>query len=451
MHLSIEDCGHYSRVRLPKKANLLACHAHDSKRYPYYLESQKYLNEQSRYDILFAFPEQKIVAEKLTSNNFITQFNQQFSKSSGTHLSKAELPFTGGWFVFFSYEYIAHIEFTLSSLDVDDSLPIAIATRIPAAIINDHGNKSSWLICEKGKEALLEKLYIDITSCSQITVNKPSINLNEDDPNRFLKGVQKINTYLKDGDTLQVNLSRQWSGVLSKETDYLDIYRALQISNPSPFAGLAVFDDTIICSSSPERLIKTLGNTVEMRPIAGTRPRDINKERDVRLKNELLSNTKENAEHIMLLDLIRNDLGRFCQTGSIKVDEKMTVESYSTVHHLVSKVSGLFDPSKINPMDIINAVFPGGTITGCPKIRCMEIINELENQPRGAYTGSMGYINNTGDMDLNILIRSIVVKDEFLNFRTGAGIVADSIANNELIETQHKAKGLLKALNIKYA
>ena len=184
-----------------------------------------------------------------------------------------------------------------------------------------------------------------------------------------------------------------------------------------------------------------------MRPIAGTRPRDKDELLDNSFAQELLFNAKESAEHIMLIDLIRNDLGRICTTGTVKVDEKMSLESYAEVHHIVSNVTGKL-VSGMSPSNVIKAVFPGGTITGCPKVRCMEIINELEKTPRGAYTGSMGYINRNGNLDLNILIRTFTINDRQLTLRTGAGIVADSIAEKELDETRHKAKALLQALNI---
>ena len=183
---------------------------------------------------------------------------------------------------------------------------------------------------------------------------------------------------------------------------------------------------------------------VSTRPIAGTRPRSADAGQDRRLLEELVAHPKERAEHVMLIDLERNDLGRVCQPGSVHVDEMMVIESYAHVHHIVSNVSGdLLDD--VTPGQVIAAVFPGGTITGCPKVRCMEIINELENAPRGAYTGSFGYLNRDGSMDLNILIRTIVTHDGRASFRAGSGIVADSEPLAELEETRAKAKGLLEA------
>ena len=190
---------------------------------------------------------------------------------------------------------------------------------------------------------------------------------------------------------------------------------------------------------------------VETRPIAGTRPRDENQQSDEALAKELLSHPKEQAEHIMLIDLERNDLGRVCRPGTIEVNELMVLESWQHVHHIVSNVRGELDSNK-SPVDVLRAVFPGGTITGCPKVRCMEILAEMEQQARGAYTGSLGYINNDGSMDFNILIRTMVREKEDDNnkitFRAGGGIVSDSVAEKELEETRAKAKGLLKIFHL---
>ena len=200
-------------------------------------------------------------------------------------------------------------------------------------------------------------------------------------------------------------------------------------------------------SSSPERLVNVRGGRVSVRPIAGTYPRGLTTEQDRILSEQLTRHPKEKAEHIMLIDLERNDLGRICQPGSVKVDELMSVETYKHVHHIVSEVSGRLQTG-IGPADVIRAVFPGGTITGCPKVRCMEIIAELEQAWRGPYTGSMGYINHNGDMDLNILIRSMVVDGDQLSFRAGGGIVHDSIPHRELEETRAKARGMVRGLQV---
>jgi anthranilate synthase component 1 len=205
--------------------------------------------------------------------------------------------------------------------------------------------------------------------------------------------------------------------------------------------------DFAVISSSPERLLCIRAGTVSTRPIAGTRPRGASPDRDAALIDTLLGNEKERAEHVMLIDLERNDLGRICAGGSVRVDEYMAVESYAHVHHIVSNVSGLLREG-VTPIAAIRALFPGGTITGCPKIRCMEIIAELEGSGRGAYTGAIGYLNRDGSCDLNILIRTISVRGASLTFQAGAGIVADSNPAAELAETRAKAKGLLRALGM---
>ena len=447
MALIIEDCGHYSKALLDSDIDLLSCHELNPVRYPYLLESHRYINKHSRFDILFAFPGEQIRAESLSQKNFFNQFDEQFLDKYNKAISSDDMPFTGGWFIFLSYELAGLIEPTLSNITEDLRLPLALATHIPVAIIKDHETKQNWMVCESGQEPLLKLVYDD---CLKSNINKlsktVSFNVPKTQDKRFLSSVKKIHHYIKEGDTFQVNLSKQWEAKLTDNTDYVNVYRALKSANPSPFAGLAKIDNHSICSTSPERLVKTEGDEIHMRPIAGTRRRSSDKNKDKALANDLLSNDKEMAEHIMLIDLVRNDLGRVCNPGSIVVDEKMTLESYATVHHIVSNVRGQIKQGAILPSDIIKAVFPGGTITGCPKVRCMEIINELEDEPRGAYTGSIGYINYNGNMDLNILIRSVVVNEQELVFRTGAGIVADSVASAELKETEHKARGMLNAL-----
>jgi anthranilate synthase component 1 len=225
------------------------------------------------------------------------------------------------------------------------------------------------------------------------------------------------------------------------------LYRALARANPAPFGGIANFGDCAIVSSSPERLVRVVQRAIDTRPIAGTRPRAADATEDGRLRDELLATAKERAEHIMLVDLERNDLGRVCEPGSVEVPALLELTSYAHVHHLESTVRGRLRV-EASPVDVIRALFPGGTITGCPKVRCMQIIRELEAAPRLAYTGSMGYLNRGGDLDLNILIRSFMLRGEALTFWAGAGIVADSVAEHELQETRAKAKGLLRALGM---
>ena len=262
----------------------------------------------------------------------------------------------------------------------------------------------------------------------------------------FLAAVGRCKDYIAAGDVYQANLSRQWQGISTTPVDPTAVYEHLRAANPSPFAALVRDGDFAVISSSPERLLSIRGGMVSTRPIAGTRPRGASPDRDAALIESLLDNEKERAEHVMLIDLERNDLGRICLGGSVRVDEYMAVESYAHVHHIVSNVSGVLRDG-VSPIDAIRAMFPGGTITGCPKVRCMEIIAELEGAGRGAYTGAIGYLNRDGSCDLNILIRTITARRNELRFRAGAGIVADSNPMQELAETRAKAEGLLRALN----
>ncbi len=260
----------------------------------------------------------------------------------------------------------------------------------------------------------------------------------------YLTIVQRCKDYIATGDIFQANLSHRFS-IHIGQAPPLCLYKALRRINPSPFSAYLDFGSFQIVSSSPERLVKLDGREVQTRPIAGTRPRGHSPLEDRRLAEELILNEKERAEHLMLVDLERNDLGRVCEYGTVQVDELMTIESYSHVMHIVSNIRGRMRPDR-DCFDLLKAVFPGGTITGVPKVRCLEIIEELEPVKRGAAYGSIGYISFAGDMDLNILIRTMIVKDEEAYFHVGAGIVADSQPEKEYEETLHKAQALFLAL-----
>jgi anthranilate synthase component 1 len=357
----------------------------------------------------------------------------------------AAVPFTGGWLVYLSYEIAREIEPSLTLPPSADPLS-ALAIRTPAAWIRDRQSGRSWVIAEPGFEGLLERFAEDVRRCGELpSTRMTDFDVEEEDPARFIASVQRALDYIAAGDVYQANLSRGWRGRSAAAVDPAALYRALRAANPSPFAALLRDGDFAVISSSPERLVSVHGGIVSTRPIAGTRPRGASPERDAALIESLLNNEKERAEHVMLIDLERNDLGRVCVGGSVRVDEYMTVESYAHVHHIVSNVSGL-KLDAVSPVQIVRAMFPGGTITGCPKVRCMEIIAELEGMGRGAYTGAIGYINRDGSCDFNILIRTITAHGDALGFRAGAGIVADSIPEQELAETRAKAEGLLRAV-----
>jgi len=429
------------------RTDLLALHRVNPQRYPFLLQSVAHGAGQARYDILFAFPGQQIQLDD-PAHDFLQQLDTQWQAAGHDTAVDSTLPFSGGWFLYLGYELAGQVEPSLSLPLAKDGLPIACAVRIPAAVIVDHLQHQTFLIAEQGRESLLNTIEDDLVLADKIATASPGridIKLHEDDPRRYLHGVEQIKDYIVEGDVFQVNLSRCWRGESEGALPPADIYQQLCHNNPAPFAGLALINDVAVISSSPERLVKVSNGRVETRPIAGTRPRSAQTTGDQVLKTELLAHPKERAEHIMLIDLERNDLGRVCVPGSVKVDELMVLESYAHVHHIVSNVGGQLRAG-VTPGEVIRAVFPGGTITGCPKVRCMEIIAELEDEGRGAYTGAMGYLNHNGDMDLNILIRTITQNGSQIRLRAGAGIVADSVPEKELDETRAKARGLLLAL-----
>ncbi|MEO8000631.1 MAG: aminodeoxychorismate synthase component I, partial [Arenimonas sp.] len=364
-----------------------------------------------------------------------------------TAAADKHIPFRGGWALFLSYELAGQIESRLNLILSDGPLPMALALRCPAAVLRNKNTGEVFAIAEQGNESLLIQLLEDIEAAKQlmplVVLSKPKI-INEEAPEKFLDGVEKIHRYLRQGDSFQVNLSRAWRAEFSDSPEPASLYQSLCLHNPAPFAGSLVYKNWSLLSSSPERLVCCHNGDVQTRPIAGTRPRFAGDDDQHRIE-ELVGHPKERAEHVMLIDLERNDLGRVCVPGSVHVDELMAVESYAHVHHIVSNVRGRLRED-VTPGQVIAAVFPGGTITGCPKVRCMEIIAELEAEARGPYTGALGYLNHNGDMDLNILIRSAWLSEKKCEFRAGAGIVVDSVAEHELLETRAKAKGLLRAL-----
>ncbi len=271
---------------------------------------------------------------------------------------------------------------------------------------------------------------------------QPECNVTKDE---FMEMVVKCKEYIRAGDIFQANLSLRLSKITSVNPFFL--YKILRQVNPSPYMGFIDFGDLQIVGSSPELLLRLTGDLAETRPIAGTRRRGLNREEDLALAQKLISNEKERAEHIMLVDLERNDLGRVCQFGTVEVNELMIIEEYSHVMHIVSNVRGRLEDGK-NRFDLFRACFPGGTITGTPKIRSMEIIEELEPTRRGPYTGSIGFLGYAGEMEMNIVIRTILMKDGRASVQAGAGIVADSVPEWEYYESMKKAEALLRALEI---
>jgi anthranilate synthase component I len=440
---------------LAGRRDLLAPAALFPERYPCLLESVVRGTPQSRYDLLFAFPRESLTlhadghvldgAGVRQPGRFLDALDRawQAERMLEPEGNDDDLPFHGGWVVMLTYELAAEIEPRLK-LRRHDVLPVALALRCPAAIIVDHLQDRTLLIAEEGAEALLDQLGTDLAAPWTAQALPAPSTIDEDTPALFLDGVGRIHEHLCNGDIFQVNLSRAWRMSYAHPPKPADVYAALRQANPAPFAGLLQHGDWAIASSSPERLVETRKGMAQTRPIAGTRPRVAGDDELARIR-ELSTHPKERAEHVMLIDLERNDLGRVCVPGTVEVDELMVVESYAHVHHIVSNVRGRLRTG-VTPGEVIAATFPGGTITGCPKVRCMEIIAALEDAPRGAYTGALGYIDRNGDLDLNILIRTLTQSAGQISLRAGAGIVADSVADAELEETRAKARGLLRAL-----
>ena len=436
--------------------DLLALHAADPERFPCLLESVASGNAQARFDLLFVGNGESLVLDRegglhgvaqAPDTGFLDALERWYLDQRQVSTERdAELPFVGGWALLLGYELSREIEPRLRLPPSPLPIPTAIALRVPMALIRDRVDQRCYAVIESGFEAwgdaVLAQLPIAVAIDEAAEV---AVTVREQLPARYRRGVARIIEYIAAGDVFQVNLSRAWRANWRPVLSTARLYAALRRANPAPFAGVFRWKQMTLASSSPERLVQLRGAWVQTRPIAGTRPRFEGDDDAARVR-ELIDHPKERAEHIMLIDLERNDLGRVCVPGSVHVDEMMSIESYAHVHHIVSNVRGTLRPG-INPIDLIRAVFPGGTITGCPKVRCMEIIAELEVEGRGYYTGALGYLGVDGSMDLNILIRSITVAGDALEFRAGAGIVADSIAARELDETRAKARGLLRALD----
>jgi len=262
---------------------------------------------------------------------------------------------------------------------------------------------------------------------------------------QFIDAVERCKEYVRAGDIIQVVLSQRFTASL--DVAPFDIYRALRTVNPSPYMFYLRFNDTLVIGASPEVLVRKEGDLAEVRPIAGTRPRGRNAEDDERLADELLADPKECAEHVMLVDLARNDLGRVCTTGSVEVSEFKTVERYSHVMHIVSNVRGRVQ-DELDSFDVFRAAFPAGTLSGAPKVRAMQIIDELEPCRREIYGGAVGYFSFSGNMDMAIAIRTLVVQDGRINLQAGAGIVADSDPESEFQETVNKARAVVRSIEI---
>jgi anthranilate synthase component 1 len=448
--------------RLAQVPDLLAMHAGAPERYPFLLESAGGAAGLGRFDVLFAFPGDCLLLLPdgallqppgiAGGGDFLEALDTWWHRDGDRAADPGALPFAGGWFLFLGYELAGQVEPRLG-LRAGGAGPVAAAVRVPAAIVVDRAAGQAFAAAESGQAGLLPRLVADagLARPGELARNvgaRPLVvpgGIVESDPGPFLTAVADAQRHIAAGDVYQANISREWRAELAPATTPWMLYARLRAANPAPFAGLACLDGVALVSSSPERLLAMRGGRVETRPIAGTRPRRPGEAEGAR-HDELVNNPKERAEHVMLIDLERSDLGRVCRPGTVSVPEFMVVESYAHVHHIVSRVTGELRPG-VTPGQAIRAVFPGGTITGCPKVRCMELIRDLEGRARGAYTGSMGYLGRDGSADLNILIRTMIVSGRALSLSAGSGIVADSEPARELEETRAKAKGMLLSLS----
>ena len=394
--------------------------------------------------------------ETVTSDDplaFIQTFLEQFKAAPcPAGLSR----FCGGLAGYFAYDTVRYIENRLRNHTKPDTLntpDILLLLSEELAVVDnlsgklylivyaDPNKKHAYTAACNRLKILLDQLR-ETVHISEAHPTVSTVALSEFPEAEFKAAVEKAKQYIYDGDIMQVVLSQRTSKPFSASP--LALYRALRSLNPSPYMFYYDFGDFHIVGASPEILVRLENNTVTVRPIAGTRPRGQNPQHDAELATDLLSDPKEIAEHVMLMDLGRNDIGRIAQTGSIKVTEKMKIENYSHVMHIVSNVEGQLKP-QLSAIDVLRATFPAGTVSGAPKVRAMEIIDELEVSKRGIYAGAVGYLGFNGDMDLAIAIRTGVIKDGLLHIQAGAGIVADSVPQNEWIETQNKAKAVIRA------
>lgn len=386
---------------------------------------------------------------------FIEAFQQRFSAPPVTGLPR----FTGGLVGYFGYDTIRYVEKRLAATRKPDAIgtpDILLMVSEELAVVDNLSGKLYLIVYADPAvpnalakaESRLGQLRARLREPMDIPLSlpsQPSKAVSEYGQEEFKQAVAQCKQYIVDGDIMQVVLSQRMQMPYSDSP--LSLYRALRSLNPSPYMFFYHFDDFHVVGSSPEILVRREQETVTVRPIAGTRVRGKNREEDEALAEELLADPKEIAEHVMLMDLGRNDIGRVANTGSVNITDNMVIERYSHVMHIVSSVEGSVKP-EVSNIDILKATFPAGTLSGAPKVRAMEIIDEFEPTKRGVYGGAVGYLGFNGDMDLAIAIRTAVVKNKMLYVQSGAGIVADSVPESEWQETQNKARAVIRAAEL---
>ena len=370
--------------------------------------------------------------------------------------------FCGGLVGVFGYDTVRYIERKLAITDKPDTLntpDVLLLLSEQLAVVDNLSGRLDLIVYGDPREpdayakaqARLQSLSVQLRQPITIPEETPqpaAIPQSEFSEDAFIEAVQRAKRYIQDGDIMQVVLSQRISHAYAASP--LSLYRALRALNPSPYMFYFDMSDFHVVGASPEILVRLEGDMVTLRPIAGTRPRGATREEDIEHEKSLLADPKERAEHVMLMDLGRNDVGRVATIGSVRVTENMLIERYSHVMHIVSNVEGKLKPG-LDAIAVLRASFPAGTVSGAPKVRAMEIIDELEPTKRGLYSGAVGYLGFNGDMDLAIAIRTAVIKDGRLYVQAGAGIVADSVPASEWAETKSKARAVLRAAEMAHA
>ena len=440
--------------------------------FSYLLESVQGGERFGRYSIIGLPAKTRIVAHGFTvqvlENNVTTEtyentnaldFVKQFQARFKTPPYEGLPRFTGGLAGYFGYETIRYIEKRLANTQKPDAIgtpDVLLMVSEEIAVVDNLSGKLYFVVYANPSDAnayenahmRLNELVAKLRKTVAIPESAPTAKTqasSEFGEDNFKAAVKKAQGYIVDGDIMQVVLSQRMTQGFSAPP--LSLYRALRSLNPSPYMFYYDMGDHHVVGASPEILVRLDDGVVTSRPIAGTRPRGKTREQDLALAEELLADPKERAEHVQLMDLGRNDVGRVAQIGTVKVTDNMMIERYSHVMHIVSNVEGKLKPG-LDAIDVLKATFPAGTVSGAPKVRAMEIIDELEPSKRGIYAGAVGYLGFNGDMDVAIAIRTGVIKDNMLYVQAGAGIVADSVPLSEWIETQNKAKAVLRAAEL---
>ena len=423
-----------------------------------FLDSGAHHPAQSRYDILAARPYVRLVTRgnlteihdegvELTREDPFTLLRRYVTPDAEC---ASALPFCGGAIGYFGYDLARRIEKLPAVAQDAERIPDMAVGIYDWAVVVDHTERRSWLVgqgrdpaTDIGWDALVRLFSAPPAERSRApfrVVSPVTSNLTRED---YARAFGRIMRYIGDGDCYQVNLAQRFSA--QAVGDAWLAYQSLRVVNPAPFSAYLATPYASVLCASPERFLKVENGRVETKPIKGTRPRAGHARLDAELVKALLASEKDRAENVMIVDLVRNDLSKSCRLGSVKVPRLFDVESYATVHHLVSTVTGELDPRR-DAIDLLRGAFPGGSITGAPKLRAMEIIEELEPHRRGVYCGAIGYIGFDGNMDLNIAIRTLVFSRGEIRFWAGGGIVADSTMDDEYQETFDKAAAMLKLL-----